>query len=464
MRPESACQSGLPASLAGSLSPDRPAAPAAGQGQTGLLSWSGSLVRIRVIAGIVVPMTAATVNLAVIGAGVSACALTARLRQLGWCGSISLVEAGRGVGGRAASRRFRHDPSLHLDHGAPLLTLPDGRAPALLPLLLASGQLQPWPRQLCPLGRIEASGAWLPGPGPLASEGRLLRGWPAMENLALGLLDLALAAAGPAGTATGAPPPQRLHGVRITDLVQGPDGLWQLIDNHGSLRLQAHWLVLSGTLLAHPRCLAVLGLEEVPLQRAGRRLADPALERLLAAVARLRYDPRLALLAVLEGAQAALWRQLPCTHLEFTAAAQRRWGLERILLQPQSGDRLGLVVQAPTARFQPALAPDGRGSGMEAGEEERLMAALRATLADCLGSGLDPQALPAAQQCQLMRWGGAFPLAPGLEAGEMICPASRLALCGDAIAGPGFARLSGAWLSGEWLAEQLHTQLPRVGT
>ncbi|MEB3270387.1 MAG: NAD(P)-binding protein [Synechococcus sp.] len=406
-------------------------------------------------------MSAATVNLAVIGAGVSACALTARLRQLGWRGSITLVEAGRGVGGRAASRRFRHDPSLQLDHGAPLLTLPDDGAPALLPPLLASGQLRPWPWQRSPLGCIEASGAWLPGPGALASEGRLLRGWPAMENLALGLLDLALAAAGPAGTAAGAPPPQRLHGVRITGLVQGPDGLWQLIDNHGSLRLQAHWLVLSGTLLAHPRCLALLGLEEVPLQRAGRELADPALERLLAAVAHLRYDPRLALLAVLEGAQAALWRQLPFAHLEFTAAAQRRWGLERILLQPQSGDRLGLVVQAPAARFQPA--PDGHGRGIEAGEEERLIAGLRAALADCLSSGLDPRALPAAQQCQLMRWGGAFPLAPGLEAAEMICPASRLALCGDAIAGPGFARLSGAWWSGEWLAEQLHAQLPRAG-
>jgi len=405
-------------------------------------------------------MTAATVNLAVIGAGVSACALTARLRQLGWRGSITLVEAGRGVGGRAASRRFRHDPSLHLDHGAPLLTLPDDRAPALLGPLLASGQLRPW---RCPLGRIEASGAWLPGPGPLAAEGRLLRGWPAMENLALGLLDLALAAAAPAGSAAGAPAPQRLHGVRITDLAQGPDGLWQLIDHHGGLRLQAHWLVLSGTLLAHPRCLAVLGLEEVPLQRAGRALADPALERLLAAVARLRYDPRLALLAVLEGAQAAPWRRLPFAHLELTTAAQRRWGLERILLQPQPGDRLGLVVQAAAARFEPAPAPDGPGGGIEAGEEERLMAALRAALADCLSSVLDPQALPAAPQCQLMRWGGAFPLAPGLEAGEMICPASRIALCGDAIAGPGFGRLSGAWRSGEWLAEQLQAQLPRAG-
>lgn len=63
--------------------------------------------------------------------------------------------------------------------------------------------------------------------------------------------------------------------------------------------------------------------------------------------------------------------------------------------------------------------------------------------------------MPPATACQLMRWGGAFPLAPGLDAEAMLCPASRVALCGDAITGPGFGRISGAWRSGEWLAARL---------
>lgn len=54
-----------------------------------------------------------------------------------------------------------------------------------------------------------------------------------------------------------------------------------------------------------------------------------------------------------------------------------------------------------------------------------------------------------------MRWGGAFPLPPGLNPTAMICPESHLALCGDAITGPGFGRISGAWHSGEWLAQRL---------
>ena len=54
-----------------------------------------------------------------------------------------------------------------------------------------------------------------------------------------------------------------------------------------------------------------------------------------------------------------------------------------------------------------------------------------------------------------MRWGGAFPLAPGLDPEAMVCETSQLALCGDAIEGPGFGRVEGAWRSGEWLAQRL---------
>ena len=46
----------------------------------------------------------AVADLIVIGAGLSGCALVSRLRQQGWDGSISVVEAGRGPGGAQ-----RHD-------------------------------------------------------------------------------------------------------------------------------------------------------------------------------------------------------------------------------------------------------------------------------------------------------------------------------------------------------------------
>ncbi|MEA5413231.1 NAD(P)-binding protein, partial [Synechococcus sp. BA-120 BA3] len=83
-------------------------------------------------------------SVAVIGAGVAGCALAAGLRRGGWGGSIVLREAGRGPGGRAATRRSRHDAGWQVNHGAPLFNLLDGPEPDLVAPLLAGGWIEPW--------------------------------------------------------------------------------------------------------------------------------------------------------------------------------------------------------------------------------------------------------------------------------------------------------------------------------
>jgi predicted NAD/FAD-dependent oxidoreductase len=59
---------------------------------------------------------------------------------------------------------------------------------------------------------------------------------------------------------------------------------------------------------------------------------------------------------------------------------------------------------------------------------------------------------------QLMRWGAAFPMAPGLPTELMLCPKSQVAFCGDYLAGEGFGRVEGALRSGEALARKLTLQ------
>lgn len=406
-------------------------------------------------------MNAQTGSLAIIGAGVSGCALAARLRGLGWRGAITLLEAGQGAGGRAASRRSRRQPGWSLDHGAPFLTLTAADPPELLAPLLATGRLRPWPSPAgtgapAPLRRLEHDGSLGDAAGVFAASGNLYRGWPAMADLAEGLLELAEAARSPGGAAEGAPPLQRRHGVRIEALAWC-DGQWQLRDGSGHLQAQADWLVLSGTLLAHPRCLALLGLAEIPLQAVQRQLADPAVDRVLAAVAGLRYDPRLALLLRLEGAAATTWLALPFRHLELSEAARARWGLERLTLQIGPQGSCGVVAQARPADLVRCGLPNAEppaGTAAEDWERQEIVALSEALLA-CLAAWISPDDLPPHEQRQRMRWGGAFPLAPGLDPEAMVCEASRLALCGDAIEGPGFGRVEGAWRSGEWLAQRL---------
>ena len=80
----------------------------------------------------------AEVDLAVIGAGLAGCSLIGRLQQLGSDLNIALIEAGRGPGGRTATRRRRDQSGWLLNHGAPGFNLsesmPEGMNALLAPL------------------------------------------------------------------------------------------------------------------------------------------------------------------------------------------------------------------------------------------------------------------------------------------------------------------------------------------
>jgi len=254
-------------------------------------------------------------SIAVVGAGVGGCALVASLRRGGWSGAISLWDSGRGPGGRTATRRSRRDAGLRIDHGAPLFNI-NGPAPALLAPLLAGGVIEPWrePRaRLDAASRLHREDSRDP-----FGEGVLYRGVGGMDGLCAGLL--ALAEAGPEAAAwrpadllgssqvpaTGV---EAHYGVLVCHLAVTPGGRWQLFDRERQLLGEADWLVLAGTLLAHPRSRLLLAWDTVPLKEASRSLDDPELQHVLAALASLRSEARSNLLLVAEGTDAEVWRR-----------------------------------------------------------------------------------------------------------------------------------------------------------
>ncbi len=368
--------------------------------------------------------------MAVVGAGVAGCALAAGLRRGGWAGTISLWERGRGVGGRAGSRRSRHDPSLRIDHGAPLLNLGAGPVPDLIAPLLEGGWIVPWAGPVAGLSGDGHTGQDADAP---LLQGTLYRGQPAMDSLCQGLLALA-EAAGPA-------PELQVHlGTLVRHLVPQGGGGWQLLDDATTVLGQADWLVLASTLLAHPRCTTLFDWPEAPLGQAARTVADPDLDRALGAIAALELEAGCSLLLTIEATAAAPWRALPFRLLEGDGSAQRRWGLRQVLIQPQADGRCAVVAQA-SAGFAAAHAATPDATVID-------------TLEQALAVVLAPP-LTAVSRRQLMRWGAAFPLPPGLPGEAMVCPASRVAFCGDAFEGPGHGRIEGALRSAQALAARL---------
>jgi hypothetical protein len=256
-----------------------------------------------------------------------------------------------------------------------------------------------------------------------------------MDGLCRGLLALA--------EAQGPPPSPRCHyGTLVRHLAVRPEGGWRLADAIGTVLGEADWLVLTGTLLAHPRAMERFGWSEVPLQQAAEGLGDGDLASGLAALARMEMEARTNLMLTIEPAAAARWLALPFRLLSFDGQAQRRWGLRRLSIQPLADGRCGVVAHGVPADEAPAMAAlEGAVAG-----------ALEPWLGEWASGG---DGLAGVSQRQLMRWGAAFPVAPGLPPAAMVCPASRVAFCGDFIAGPGFGRIEGALRSAQTLAGRL---------
>ena len=420
-------------------------------------------------------------SIAVVGAGVGGCALIAALRRGGWRGVISLWESGRGPGGRTATRRSRQDAGLRIDHGAPLFNI-SGRAPELLEPLLARGVIEPWRE---PRARLDAAGRLHSEDSrdPLG-EGELYRGAGGMDGLCAGLLDLAQAAPVAASGRPAAPlvvsgpmPASGVsvhYGVLVCNLSVTPGGRWQLFDRERELLGEADWLVLAGTLLAHPRSRLLLAWDTVPLKEAAQSLDDPELQHVLAALASLRSEARSNLLLVAAGADAEVWRRCPFRLLRFDAAAEQRWRLSRLSIQPLADGRVAVVAHSSAVFAAEHLSVYGSRSSIarqlgqlpRQEEETAVIAALSEALQDALAEWLEP-GLVARGQRQLMRWGAAFPREPGLPEDLLLCRHSRVGFCGDYVAGVGFGRVEGALRSGERLAamllDTLRTDDPAAG-
>ena len=396
-----------------------------------------------------------SVDLAVIGAGVAGCALAAALRLDGWRGAITLLEIGRGPGGRCATRRSRRDPDLQIDHGAPFFNVSSSPAPRLIAPLSASGWIKPFS------GAIRS----LDGEGQIAdpigdgfSDGDLWCGNGSMEELCRGLLAIAT-------EASDANAPIELQSSTLVRHLeacgQGSSLRWRLRNNAAEILCEARWLVLSGSLLAHPRCQTVFGWDAVPLQVAAEQRGEPQLLEAQRTLAGISAQASSNLLLTLPADTAQPWLQQPWRILQFQESAQQRWGLRRISLQPLADGRAAVVAESdPSFALQhrgvygsQSSAAQLLGARPPADAEEAVLNALEQALHGAL-------ALPTGgADRQLMRWGAAFPNAPGLPEELTLCGASAVGFCGDAIAGAGFGRVEGALRSAEALSAQLKERL-----
>ena len=385
-------------------------------------------------------MTSASVpevDLAVIGAGLSGCSLIGRLLQLQSAFNIAVVEAGRGPGGRAASRRRRDLNGWLLDHGAPGFalshSLSDGMD-ALLSPLRSTGVLQQDNRSVLSLD-VEAglSAATNPEACP---NGGWWHGRPCMARICEALIE-----------SVGSAQLSRQFETRVRWLERRNDH-WLLENEDRSWSLRARRLVLSGTLLAHPRSLKMLAWDDVPLRSAVAEGVDVGLDTVLSQLQRSQAEVRWNLMVDL-GVLELNSDELP-SQIWLNDAARKRWKVERLVLQPQSNGRWGLVVHGLDSGE--AITPQSHDRLLD--QEQKRLVSLLPELLRALP--VVSAALKQATPLGVMRWGASRPLNHPLDPELQWCPTSAVGFCGDWIKGPGFGTAEGAIRSGVDLAERMH--------
>ena len=373
------------------------------------------------------------VEIGVIGAGVSGCSLIARLRECGYKNKIAVVEAGRGPGGRMATRQKRGDPIWRLDHGAPGFTFsenPTGALKDLLAPLKESGALK----------REQGKVLWLNKDAELKTAedlGKSKQEWwkgdPYMANICRELIQKTDNL-------------REIYGCRIR-FIEKQEEAWILKDETNESIIKCQKLIFSGNLLAHPRSLAMLDWKDVPLRQAVPKGEDSDLDHALEILAQSRSDIRWNLMVDL-GDCSAIERPVP-RQIFLTDEAKAQWQIERLVLQEQTDGRIGVVVHGmdPGDLVNPETQPV-----LMAEQEQRLIKLLPNLL----------QALPGWERAQaerrshgMMRWGASQPLDHPLPSRLQWCNKSNVGFCGDWIDTRGFGTAEAAFRSAINLADQM---------
>ena len=288
-----------------------------------------------------------------------------------------------------------------------------------------------------PVLLLDSDAGLSPATSPEACpDGGWWRGVPCMASICEALLDR-----------SGSAPLSRQFATRVRRLERHSEH-WLLENEDRSWSLKAKRLVLSGNLLAHPRSLKMLAWDDVPLRSAVAEGVDADLDAALSLLQHSQAEVRWNLMVDL-GVLALNGDNLPA-QIWLNAAAKERWKVERLVLQPQSDGRWGLVMHGLDSGE--AITPESQ-ERLLAQEQQRLVALLPEMLQ---ALPVVSAALKQATPLGVMRWGASRPLNHPLPAELQWCPTSAVGFCGDWIAGPGFGKAEGAIRSGVNLAEQLH--------
>ena len=212
----------------------------------------------------------------VIGAGISACTFVSFLNKRFSDASILLIEHGRRLGGRSTTRKSRKNQILEFDHGLPSIIFSKKISQDILTLiapLINSNKLIDISNDILIINEF----------GELKNESnnyKSYRSLPFMINFSQEIINQSAN-------------PKKINFLfqTLTKSIKRIKNLWQIqVDKERFIRSKN--LILSSSLIAHPRCLKLFQINSIPLRDAFVQGEDELVDCLLRIIKKQNYISR----------------------------------------------------------------------------------------------------------------------------------------------------------------------------
>ncbi len=264
----------------------------------------------------------------VIGAGISGCTFASFLNKRFPDSSILLVEHGRRIGGRATTRNSRKNKFLEFDHGLPSISFSQDISNDLLTLILPlihSKKLVDISKDILLMNQFGFLNDGF-------TNDKIYRSLPHMKNFCEAIIKESSN-------------PKKINFLfqTLTKSIKRINNLWEIQINNGSF-IRTDNLIVSSSLIAHPRCLDTLKINSLPLRDAFSPGKDTVVDSLLRETRKLTYIKRK--IYILYVSNLAVIQKFNRKYLQifFSNVIKDDYNFERIIFQRQSDGSMIIVL------------------------------------------------------------------------------------------------------------------------
>ncbi len=264
----------------------------------------------------------------VIGAGISGCTFASSLNKRFPDASILLIEYGRRLGGRSTTRKSRKNRILEFDHGLPSISFSKNISEDIFSLispLIESQKLIDISQDILSINEFGIMDHQF-------TNNKIYRSIPFMKCFCEDIIKQSIN-------------PKKINFLFqtiIKTIIRNND-LWKVKDNHGRF-LKSRNLIISSSLIAHPRCLKILKINSLPLIDAFTQGKDKIVDSLLIQTRKQEYIKRKNFILHISNLELVKNFQHKYLQVCFSKAIHSNYNFERIIFQIQSDSSMIIVL------------------------------------------------------------------------------------------------------------------------